>query len=111
MSPQNAPSQDRDTDSVLEIPSPPPWAFESVYSQSLPATFQFDPQTGFVAMLDYMGSRSQGLSANELTRVNPLFATYRDGTSKRAWTRMPGLSPEEKEEYIRGATISGATKH
>jgi hypothetical protein len=110
MSQHNSSSQDRDTDSVSESPSPPPWAFEPVYGRPLPVTLQFDPETGFTAMSDYMGTMSQDSSAKERPRVNHHIATYKDGASKRSWTSMPGLSPQEKDEYSRGTTIFGAIK-
>jgi hypothetical protein len=114
---RRSPSQERDTEPTsayasasVSAPPPAPWPFEATYSRALPPAFQFDPQAGFTALSDHMRATAQDQTKDQRPRVNGLVATYPTGKIKDSWTGMPSLSQQEKDEYKRGATVSGTIK-
>jgi hypothetical protein len=91
-------------------PPPTPWAFEAAYNQPLPSSFAFAPRTGFGEMVNTLSTAYASRSPALVPRVNPYVATYKDAKDKTSWVGMEDLTPTEKAEYARGATLSGATK-
>jgi hypothetical protein len=96
--------------SSAPTPAPAPWAFAAPYAQPLPAALRFNPHSGFTAMADYVKTTLPNQHPGSPLKICPVVATYPNGNVKTSWTDQNGLSPAERAEYARGATLSTAVK-
>lgn len=91
-------------------PPPPAWAFETAYGLALPPQHQYNPETGFSTMANWVN----GLGAKyptPMTQIVPGIATYNTASTKAQWVAMADLSAAQKAEYEAGMTRSTAAKH